>query len=97
VLSRAAGVLRHADALGDAAATLLPLACSAGPAADAAAVGLMIAVAALHRQESRGAHLRTDFPRTDKTLARPITWHLDDALQAARAIASATLPLARKA
>ncbi|HST76346.1 MAG TPA: L-aspartate oxidase [Acetobacteraceae bacterium] len=95
VLSRAAGVLRHADALGDAAAALLPLAHSAGPAADPAAVGLMIAVAALHRRESRGAHFRTDFPLTDDTLARPITWRLDDALQAAREMTP--LPLARKA
>jgi L-aspartate oxidase len=95
ILSRAAGVLRHADELGGAAAALLPIALSAGPAADPAAIGLMIAVAALHRRESRGAHFRTDFPHTDDTLAHPIAWQLDEALQAAREVTP--LPLARKA
>jgi L-aspartate oxidase len=97
ILSRAAGVLRRADDLGDAIAPLLPLARAAGPAADPAAVGLMIAIAALHRRESRGAHFRSDFPRTEASLARPVSWRLDDALRAARDIAPSPLPLVRKA
>jgi L-aspartate oxidase len=97
ILSRAAGGLRRADDLGDAIAPLLPLARAAGPAADPAAVGLMIAIAALHRRESRGAHFRSDFPRTEASLARPVSWRLDDALRAARDIAPSPLPLVRKA
>jgi L-aspartate oxidase len=46
-------------------------------------VGLMIVIAALRRQESRGAHGRTDFP-DHKNLARRSTLRLDDALQTAR-------------
>ena len=41
---------------------LAELALAGGPAADPAAVALMIALAALRREESRGAHCRTDFP-----------------------------------
>jgi L-aspartate oxidase len=45
--------------------------------------GLMIVVAALRRQESRGAHRRTDFPGPTNP-ARRSTLRLDDALQTAR-------------
>ncbi len=62
ILSRAAGILRDRAALAEATAELLPLAMSSGPASDPAAIGLMIAVAALRRCEGRGAQYRTDFP-----------------------------------
>jgi L-aspartate oxidase len=65
VLSRAAGVLRDGEKLWRAAGELYPLADSQGPASDAAILGLMIVVAALRREESRGAHYREDFPRHD--------------------------------
>jgi L-aspartate oxidase len=81
ILSRAAGVLRDGGALAEARAELLPLAVSGGPASDPAAVGLMIAVAALRRCESRGAQYRTDFPRRDDTRASSRLLHLDDAVQ----------------
>jgi L-aspartate oxidase len=41
---------------------LAEMAAANGPAADPAAVVLMIAVAALRREHSLGAHYRTDFP-----------------------------------
>jgi L-aspartate oxidase len=62
-MSRHVGVLRNRHGLRAAIAALHPVAFGTGAAADAAAVGLMIATAALLREESRGSHLRTDFPR----------------------------------
>jgi L-aspartate oxidase len=62
ILSRAAGVPRHGETLAAAIAPLLEMAASNQPAADPAAVALMIAVAALRREHSLGAHYRTDFP-----------------------------------
>ena len=93
VLSRAAGVLRNGEGLAEAAATLLPVALAGGPAADPAALALMIAVAALHRDESRGAHAREDAPSTDPGWARRVSWRLDEALVAARALAAPPLLL----
>jgi L-aspartate oxidase len=57
-----------------------------GPTSDPAIVGLMIAVAALQREESRGAHFRTDFPQQCST-ARRSSLRLDEALDAARDLA----------
>jgi L-aspartate oxidase len=97
VLSRAAGVLRDGAGLAEAAAELLPLALSGGPLADPAAVALMMAVAALLRRESRGAHCRTDFPSRDDAQARTRTLRLDDALRLARELARPAFPLPRRA
>jgi L-aspartate oxidase len=83
ILSRHAGVLRDGEGLRRAARALYPLAISQHAASDAAIAGLMIVIAALRRQESRGAHGRTDFPG-HTNLARRSTLRLDDALQAAR-------------
>jgi L-aspartate oxidase len=84
ILSEAAGVLRDRDGLRDGIAALYPLMQANAPESDAALVGLMIAVAALKRQESRGAHTRTDFPAHDQTLAQRSFLRLDDALECAR-------------
>jgi L-aspartate oxidase len=46
-------------------------------------VGLMIVIAALHRQESRGAHGRIDFP-DHANPARRSMLRLDDVLETAR-------------
>lgn len=82
-LSRGVGVLRDDAGLRSTIATLLPLATGHGPAAEPTSIGLMIAVAALRRQESRGAHWRTDFPKRSETSQRALL-RLEDALAAAR-------------
>jgi L-aspartate oxidase len=83
ILSRAAGVLRDGEGLRAAARALYPLAVSQQAASDPAIVSLMIVIAALRRQESRGAHARTDFPEHASPVRRS-TLRLDDALQTAR-------------
>ena len=85
ILSAAAGVTRDGARLARAAALLAPLAQSDGPAADPAAVALMIVIAAARREESRGAHCRTDFPNTANP-ARRAALRLDEALAAAAAM-----------
>ncbi|MER9127587.1 L-aspartate oxidase [Mesorhizobium sp. M0959] len=83
LLSRALGVLRDGEALKAAGRALLPLAECKDAASDPAAVGLMIAIAALRRRESRGAHCRTDFP-DHAAVARHSEITLDAALAAGR-------------
>jgi L-aspartate oxidase len=83
ILSRTAGVLRDGEGLRAAARTLYPLAISQHAASEPAIAGLMIVIAALRRQESRGAHGRADFP-DHANLARRSTLRLEDALQTAR-------------
>lgn len=83
ILSRAAGVLRDAEGLRSAARSLLPLAMSRQAASDPALVGLMIAIAALRREESRGAHARTDFPGRQR-IARRSTLRIHEAIEAAQ-------------
>lgn len=63
IVSPALGVLRNGDALLDAASQLLPLATGTSASSDPAAVALMMVISALQREESRGAHCRTDFPQ----------------------------------
>jgi L-aspartate oxidase len=83
ILSRALGVVRDRDTLEDAFEALLPLAQAGRPAADPAALGVMLAVAALRRTESRGGHCRTDFP--DRNPGAPIRrrLYLNDVLHSA--------------
>ena len=57
-----------------------------GPVGDAATAGLMIAVAALGRRESRGGHYRADFPSSDSTLSRRSDLTLAEAGQVAAGI-----------
>jgi L-aspartate oxidase len=70
ILAEMVGVRRDHNGLAAAIDALRPLALSEGPAADPALVALAIALAALLREESRGAHCRSDFPDRAATAAR---------------------------
>lgn len=95
ILSRALGVVRDRVGLEAAIAQLLPLATGTRPASGPALVGLMLAVSALDRQESRGAHCRADFP-SSLPQATPSLLSLDEALAAAREV-TLSLPFAESA
>lgn len=86
LLSRALGVKRDGESLRETISTLLPLAKRQDAASDPATVGLMIAIAALLREESRGAHYRTDFPDRAAIVQRS-KLTLDKALATAREFA----------
>ena len=94
IVSRALSILREGDSLCEAASTLRALAIGNSAASDPAAVALMMVVSALRREESRGAHCRTDFP-VRNAVARRSTITLGSALAAAAEL-DAT-PLARSA
>ncbi|RWJ31929.1 L-aspartate oxidase [Mesorhizobium sp.] len=96
IVSRALGVVRDGQSLRRAIATLLPTATGHEASADPALVALMIAVAALRREESRGAHYRSDFSR-GHALSRPSRLTFDDALETAAAVTEMATPLARSA
>ncbi len=85
IVSRSLGVLRSAPAINRAVISLLSLTEKEGSAADPALVALSIAVFASLRQESRGAHARTDYPmRLADARRRRMT--LTSVLDAAREI-----------
>jgi L-aspartate oxidase len=88
ILSRAAGVLRDGESLRRAVAELYPLAASQSASSDAALVGLMIVVAALRREESRGAHYREDFPQHDAASTWRREINFAEAFESARDLAT---------
>jgi L-aspartate oxidase len=96
ILSHAAGVVRDGASLVEAMAELLRLAMSGSPTSDPATIGLMIAVAALHRCESRGAQYRTDFPHRDNAQESSRLLHLDEALHTAKRMAPQSVRMCRK-
>ncbi len=85
IMTRWVGVLRDGDGLRSAARALYALARDCEAASDAAIAGLMIAVAALNRHESRGAHARTDFPSIAAKAERAFL-RLEDALRMAQSL-----------
>lgn len=87
IVSRSLGVLRSVGGIHGAIAALLPLVEDEGPSSDPAIVALLIAVFASQRNESRGAHARTDFPQK-LAVAERRTMQLAEALQIARCVAS---------
>jgi L-aspartate oxidase len=70
LMSRHVGVLRDGSGLRAAIEALRPIAFGDGRAADPAVVALMVATAALVREESRGSHDRTDRPGLSQPVAR---------------------------
>ncbi len=88
LLSSALGIVRSKERLTDAVRALSSLVERKGPASDSAAVGLMIAVSALRRRESRGSHHRSDCPHS-ATVARRSDITLQAALTAAQDLTSA--------
>ncbi|UFZ06256.1 L-aspartate oxidase [Bradyrhizobium ontarionense] len=96
LLSDALGVLRERGAIAAAICNLLPLAETGGASADPALVGLMISVAAYAREESRGAHFRSDCPDT-LPVAQSSSFTLSQTIVAARHIAETAQPSLRSA
>jgi len=96
IASDALGIVRDGERLREAARMLLPIAAGREAAADPALVALMVTIAALHREESRGAHHRSDFPQR-RAHARSSRLTLDEALAAAAALAGTAAPVALRA
>jgi L-aspartate oxidase len=97
ILSAHVGVLRDRDGLRQAVAALAPLAAGSGTAADPACVGLLIAVAALRREESRGSHCRSDFPTKAPRWAQRQMLRLAEAEAVARELHATPFPRSRRA
>jgi len=76
--SETLGVVRERTGLEAAVAHLQPRAFHGGAAADPALVALLVATAALAREESRGGHWRADFPHPSPAWARRLVERVDD-------------------
>ena len=76
--SQTLGVVRERAGLEAAVAHLQPLAFRGGALADPALVALLVATAALAREESRGGHWRADFPHSSFAWARRLVQRVDD-------------------
>jgi L-aspartate oxidase len=77
-ISETLGVVRDRAGLERAVGDLQPLAFKGGGAGDPALVALMIATAALAREESRGGHWRADFPQPSPAWARRLVQRVHD-------------------
>ncbi|RUW79827.1 L-aspartate oxidase [Mesorhizobium sp. M2A.F.Ca.ET.067.02.1.1] len=92
IVSHALGIERDGQMLREAAKAMSPIVAGRDAASDPALVALMITIAALLREESRGSHFRIDFPRRDAR-SRSLRMTMDETLEAA-AILSDTIPTA---
>ena len=79
LLDETLGVVRDHTGMESAITRLEPLASAGGAAADPALTALLIATAALRREESRGGHWRRDFPHKAPGWARRIVQQLGHA------------------
>jgi L-aspartate oxidase len=96
IASHALGIVRDGETLREAVATLLPRAVGRETNADPAAVALMMTIAALRREESRGAHFRSDFTERNAQPC-PSRLTLEEAIEAAAGLADVMPSLARRA
>jgi L-aspartate oxidase len=94
IMEEKVGVVRSRQSLTAAITSLLPLAQSGGPSADPATIGLVIATAALLRNESRGGHWRSDFPVAEVAQATRRVLHLAEVEAIARRVAANSAPRA---
>jgi L-aspartate oxidase len=92
LMSRYVGVIRDAKGLARAleSISLIEREATAPALRNMATAALLIAAAAFVRRESRGAHTRSDYPRTDPAQARRTFLTLTDARRIA---ADATTPI----
>jgi len=91
IVSDRLGLRRDDHGLRSAVADLAPLAQGHGPSADPAIIGLAIAVFALLREESRGAHARSDCP-APRTGSASRRMTLDDIMAVAEQQTAQSLP-----
>jgi len=96
ILSAACDVERNAEGLSDAVRSLVHLVEGGGTSKETAAVALMICVSALLREESRGAHTRSDFPVAEPNPGRR-SLTLAEAVDLAGALPSLSIRRARSA
>jgi L-aspartate oxidase len=93
LMTETVGVVRDATGLSRAVAELAKVAFNAeAPASDRALVGLLIAVSASRRAESRGGHFRSDYPVLAQAWAHPSFLTLAEARIAAEEIGQQTVP-----
>jgi L-aspartate oxidase len=96
VMDAQVGVVRDEASLVHAVTVLQAIRATQPPGAaqDAATAGLMIAVAALQRRESRGGHYRSDWPERDPRQASRSALDLAAVLEAAKEASGGGGPVA---
>ncbi|MBN9552643.1 MAG: L-aspartate oxidase [Alphaproteobacteria bacterium] len=96
IVSHTLGIERDGEALRDTARALAPISGAGSAESDPALVALMITIAALRREESRGSHFRSDFPQRDAQ-SKSLRLTLDETIAAAAFLSDTAAPLGRRA